>query len=351
MFRFIFCVLFMMNVLGAKAQNYPQAIERTWVAKNFKFHTGEVFKELTVGFTTVGDPKGLPVLMLHGTAGSAKSLLNTQFAGELFGPGQALDANKYFIVLPDSIGVGRSSKPSDGLKRQFPRYNYEDMVKAQYRLITEELGIEHLRLVSGNSMGGMQTWLWGVLYPDFMDLLVPLASTPSAMSGRNWMTRRLIIDSIKNDPTWNNGNYTEQPKSLKFASAFFSIATSGGTKALQRIGATREKADAFVNSKLSDATPADANDNLYQWESSADYDPEPFLENISARVLIINAEDDERNPPELARIERALQRIKNARFHLIASSDQTSGHGTTGQAKWWHQELSKELLATPMRKP
>ncbi len=348
---FVFLFLLMAHVIGAHAQNYPQPVEGSWVAKDFKFHTGETFKELKIGYQTVGEPSGLPVLMLHGTAGSAKSLLNMNFAGELFGPGQALDAKKYFLILPDSIGVGLSSKPSDGLKRQFPRYNYDDMVQAQYRLVTQGLGIEHLRLVSGNSMGGMQTWIWGIKYPEFMDVLAPLASTPSAMSGRNWMMRRLIIDAIQNDPTWNHGNYTEQPKSLKFASTFFSLATSGGTKAMQKIGSTREKADAFVNSKLNEPMAADANDNLYQWESSADYDPQPFLKNIKARVLIINAEDDERNPPELGRMEQVLKQLKNARLHLIPSSDQTSGHGTTGQAKWWSQELLKELQSVPTFKP
>ena len=348
---FVFLFLLMAHVIGAHAQNYPQPVEGSWVAKDFKFHTGETFKELKIGYQTVGEPSGLPVLMLHGTAGSAKSLLNMNFAGELFGPGQALDAKKYFLILPDSIGVGLSSKPSDGLKRQFPRYNYDDMVQAQYRLVTQGLGIEHLRLVSGNSMGGMQTWIWGIKYPEFMDVLAPLASTPSAMSGRNWMMRRLIIDAIQNDPTWNHGNYTEQPKSLKFASTFFSLATSGGTKAMQKIGSTREKADAFVNSKLNEPMAADANDNLYQWEYSADYDPQPFLKNIKARVLIINAEDDERNPPELGRMEQVLKQLKNARLHLIPSSDQTSGHGTTGQAKWWSQELLKELQSVQTFKP
>jgi homoserine O-acetyltransferase len=200
-------------------------------------------------------------------------------------------------------------------------------------------------------MGGMQTWLWGTHYPDFMDLLVPMASTPSAMSGRNWMMRRLIIDAIQNDPTWNQGNYTEQPKSLQFASAFFSIATSGGTKALQRIGPTKDLADAYVNQKLKENTPADANDNLYQWESSADYNPEPDLKKIKARVLIINAEDDERNPVELGRLEKALEVLPNARLFLIPSSDQTSGHGTTSQAKWWSHELQKELSNAPLPKP
>ena len=339
-------VLNVLSVQSALAQNQPIATEHTWVAKDFKFHTGEVFKELRIGYQTLGAPGGEPVLILHGTAGSSKTLMNPNFAGELFGPGQVLDANKYFIVIPDSIGTGRSSKPSDGLKRQFPRYNYDDMVSAQYRLVSEGLGLSHLRMVLGNSMGGMQTWLWGERYPDFMDLLVPMASSPSAMSGRNWMMRRLIIDAIQNDPTWNQGNYSEQPKSLQFASAFFSIATSGGSQALQRLGSSKDKADAFVNAKLKDNAQADANDNLYQWESSADFDPEPRLKNIKARMLIINAADDERNPPELGHMERALKILPHARLFLSPASDQTAGHSTTGLAKWWSDELRKELSTT-----
>jgi len=348
---FTLLLLLLSSTINAFAQNYPTPSEHTWVAKDFKFHTGEVFSELTIGYKTLGTPGAQAVLILHGTAGSSNTMLTSNFAGQLFAPGQALDASKYFIVIPDSIGVGRSSKPSDGLRRKFPRYNYQDMVQAQYRLITEGLGLKHLRLVLGNSMGGMQTWLWGIQYPDFMDLLVPMASTPSAMSGRNWMMRRLIIDSIQNDPTWREGNYTEQPKSLQFASAFFSIATSGGTKALQKIGSTKDLADAYVNQKLKENSQADANDNLYQWESSADYNPEPELKKIKARVLIINAQDDERNPVELGRIEKALEVLPNARLFLIQGSDQTAGHGTTGQAKWWSHELQKELSNLSLHQP
>lgn len=337
--------------LTSLAQPLVQGIEHTWIARDFKFHTGEVFKELQLGYQTLGDPSAPAVLVLHGTAGSAKSLMTPQFAGQLFGPGQALDASKYFIVIPDNIGVGHSSKPSDGLRRNFPRYNYQDMVMAQYRLITEGLGLRHLRLVLGNSMGGMQTWLWGTQYPDFMDLLVPMASTPSAMSGRNWMMRRLLIESIVNDPTWKDGNYTEQPKNFQIASAFFSIATSGGTKALQRMGSTKEQADALVYKRIKEYQGADANDNLYQWESSADFNPEPDLKKIKARVLMINAEDDERNPPELGHLQRAIDVLSNARLLLIPSSDQTAGHSTTGQAKWWHQELAKELQSLPLHTP
>ena len=193
---------------AAMAADYPAPKEGDWIARDFRFHTGEVMPELRLHYTTVGEPSGEPVLILHGTTGSGASMLTPAFAGELFGPGQPLDASKYFIILPDALGAGKSSKPSDGLRAKFPRYNYDDMVAAQYRLVTEGLGVRHLRLVLGNSMGGMHTWMWGVNYPDFMDALVPMASQPTEMSGRNWMMRRLLIDTIRNDPDWNNGNYT-----------------------------------------------------------------------------------------------------------------------------------------------
>lgn len=336
------------SVTPCFANDYYLQKNDVWIAKDFRFHTGEVFSELKVGYTTVGDPSGEPVLILHGTAGNGKGMLNPAFGGELFGPGQPLDAKKYFIILPDAIGTGNSSKPSDGLRAEFPRYNYDDMVLAQYRLVTEGLGIKHLRLVLGNSMGGMQTWLWGISYPDFMDALVPMASMPIEMSGRNWMTRRFISESIRRDPDWNNGNYTTQPKSAQFASVFYAIATNGGNQTLHRLAPTREKADQIVDQRLTAPFSADANDILYQWESSGDFHPRN-LEAIEAPVLVINSADDERNPPELGVMERELKRIKYARLYVIPASDQTIGHSTTGQAKWWKDQLVEFLKSTPYR--
>jgi homoserine O-acetyltransferase len=328
------------GILGAQTYTPKQSI---WVAKSFKFHTGEVLPEMKIGYITIGEPSGIPVLILHGTAGTAKGLLSNIFGDQLFGPGQVLDSSKYFVIIPDAIGVGNSSKPSDGLKMKFPRYNYDDMVDAQYRLVSEGLGIKHLRLVLGNSMGGMQTWLWGIKYPDYMDLLVPMAASPVAMSGRNWMMRRFIIDSVRNDPEWKDGNYTKQPKSIQFASVYFNIATSGGDQGLFKLAPTREKGDQLLNTRLSAPFVVDANDNLYQWESSGDYDPSPYLEKIKARVLVINAADDERNPPVLGFMEKSLPRIKNAKLFLIPASSETVGHSTTGQAKWWTKELNSTL--------
>src|SRR5712691_10853840 len=208
----LWSLIFTLTSLPGLAADYPAPQEGSWVVRDFRFHTGEVMPELRLHYTTVGAPTGEPVLILHGTGGSAANFLNASFAGELFGEGQPLDAKKYFIILPDALGAGKSGKPSDGLRAKFPLYNYADMVAAQHRLVTEGLGIKHLRLVIGNSMGGMQTWMWGSAYPDFMDALVPMAAQPTAMSSRNWMMRRMITDAVRNDPDWNNGNYTTQPR-------------------------------------------------------------------------------------------------------------------------------------------
>jgi homoserine O-acetyltransferase len=334
--------------LSAVAADYPAPKEGDWVARDFRFHTGEVVSELRLHYATVGAPSGQPVLVLHGTGGTGISMLTPTFAGELFGPGQPLDASKYFIILPDAIGTGKSTKPSDGLRTKFPKYNYDDMVEAQYRLVTEGLGIRHLRLVLGNSMGGMLTWVWGEKYPQAMDVLVPLASQPSPMASRNWMLRRMMIETIRNDPEWNNGNYTTQPRSLRLAPVFYNIATAGGTLGYQKLAPTRDAADKLIDDRLAAPPPADANDFLYQWESSRDYDPSPGLERIQATVLVINSADDERNPPETGITERELKRVKNGHLHLIPASEETRGHLTTGQAKFYKQQL-QELLQTAPR--
>ena len=332
----------------SRAAEYPAPVQGDWVAKDFRFHTGEVLPELRLHYTTVGAPTGEPVLVLHGTAGSGAAFLNPGFAGELFGPGQPLDASRYYVILPDAIGAGDSAKPSDGLRTQFPRYNYDDMVDAQYRLVTEHLKVRHLRLVIGNSMGGMQTWLWATKYPKAMDVAVPMASTPAAMSGRNWMMRRLIIDSIRSDPDWMGGHYTKQPRSAQLASVFYNLATNGGDQALYKAAPTRERADELVNQRLAAPFRADANDLLYQWESSGDYNP-AGLERIEAALLAINSADDERNPPELGLLEREIRRVRDGRMLLIPASEQTAGHATTAQAKFWKDELAKVLATAPRR--
>jgi homoserine O-acetyltransferase/O-succinyltransferase len=240
-------------------------------------------------------------------------------------------------------------QPSDGLKTKFPQYNYADMVDAQYRLVAEGLGIKHVRMIIGNSMGGMNTWLWGEKYPGYMDALVPMACQPTAMASRNWILRRIMLESIRQDPEYANGNYTKQPNSLKTASAFFAFATSGGTLNYQKQAPTRGHADKLVDARLAAPMTADANDFLWQWGSSADYDPAPDLEKIEAPLLLINAADDERNPPETGITETAMKRVKNGKLLLIPASEQTSGHGTTANARFYKQALQEFLASAPQK--
>ena len=235
------------------------------------------------------------------------------------------------------------------MRAKFPRYSYDDMVLAQYRLVAEGLGVRHLRLVIGNSMGGMHAWIWGTAYPDFMDALVPMASQPTEMSSRNWMMRRLIIDTIRKDPEWNGGNYTAQPKGWRAAAVFYGISTNGGTLAYQKLAPTRDAADKLLDDRLAAPFNADANDFLYQWDSSRDYNPAPRLEKIGAALLAINSADDERNPPETGIMERELKRVKNGKLYLIPASDDTRGHGTTGMAKFWAKQLQDFLQSVPKR--
>jgi len=347
----VWMLLLTVTVSSVAAADYPAPKEGAWVVRDFRFHTGETLPELRLHYTTVGAPTGEPVLILHGTTGSGAGFLTPAFAGELFGPGQPLDATRYYVILPDAIGTGKSSKPSDGLRASFPKYNYDDMVDAQYRLVKEHLGVRHLRLVLGNSMGGMQTWMWAQKYPDFMDVAVPMASLPVEMSGRNWIMRRLIIDAIRNDPEWMNGNYTKQPRSLQVASVFYGLATSGGNQALYKAAPTREKADALLNQRLSAPFRGDANDHLYQWDASRDYNPSAGLERIEAVLLAINSADDERNPAELGVLDREIKRVKHGRVRLIPASEQTAGHGTTAQARFWKQDLAEVLQSAPRRTP
>ena len=340
---------FALVALAANAADYPTPKEGEWVARDFKFHTGEVMPALRMHYTTIGEPTGQPVLVLHGTSQRGGAMLTPAFAGELFGPGQPLDATKYFIIIPDSLGHGKSTRPSEGLKAKFPRYNYDDMVQAQYRLLTEGLGIKRVRLIIGNSMGGMHAWLWGEKYPAFMDALAPMASQPTAMAARNWMLRRLMLEAIRRDPEYKGGEYTAQPPSMKVAVTMYGIATSGGTLAYQKVAPTSEKADKFVDERLAAPFNPDANDFVYAWDSSRDYDPEPNLEKIEAPVLVINAADDERNPPETGITERALKRIKNVQLLLIPASEDTRGHGTTASAKFYKAQLQEFLQKVPQR--
>jgi homoserine O-acetyltransferase/O-succinyltransferase len=328
---------------------YPAPHEADWIARDFRFNTGEVMSKVRLHYRTIGDPSGEPVLVLHGTTGTGASMLTPDFAGELFDPGQPLDTNKSFIILPDALGAGGSSKPSDGLRARFPAYNYDDMVLAQHRLLTEHLNIRHLRLLIGNSMGGMHAWIWGVRYPDFMDALVPMASQPTEMSGRNWMLRRMLVEMVLNDPEYRGGDYTSQPGSLRLSSAFFALATNGGTLACQKAAPTIELADRYVDAKLAQPFTLDANDFVYQWSASRGYNPAPGLSNVKAAVLAINAADDERYPPETGLMQRAMQLVCNGRLLLIPASEDTCGHGTNGLARFYNRELHELLQTAPRR--
>ena len=344
-----FSVALALTPISASAADYPTPKQGDWIAKNFKFHTGQTVPELRLHYTTIGEPTGQPVLVLHGSGGSATNMLTAAFAGELFGPGQPLDAARYYIIIPDGLGHGKSSKPSNGLKTAFPKYNYEDMVDAHYRLVKEGLGIDHLRLVIGNSMGGMHTWIWGGRYPEFMDALVPMASQPTEMAARNWMLRRMMIETIRNDPDYNGGNYTAQPRMMKYAVSAYQIATGGGTLAYQTLAPTAAAADKMVDERLAVPVTADANDFLYQWEASRDYNPTNGLDKIEATLLAINAADDERNPPETGVTDAAMKKVRNGRLFLIPASTETRGHLTTGNAAFWKQQLRELLQTAPQR--
>lgn len=323
--------------------NYPTPVENDFFISNFEFNSNESLAELRLHYTTIGDPQNPPVLLLHGTTGSASTLLTPSFAGELFGLGQALDASKYFLIIPDAIGTGQSSKPSDGLKAAFPKYNYADMVKAQYLLITEHLKISKLHLIIGFSMGGMHAWMWGHMYPQMMDKLVPMASLPIEVAGRNWLTRRMLLEMIRKDPAYQNGNYAESPAIVSQALAFFSMATNGGNQALLHQAPTRDAADALFDQMLSKKSPLDANDLIYQYEASRGYNPYPHLEKISCDVLAINSLDDERNPIEFGTLENAQKVVPKLQILYIPGSPLSQGHLTLLKATLWSEKLDKWL--------
>ena len=326
---------------------YPEPQSGSFVIEDFEFESGEVLPELTVAYMTIGDPAGAPVLITHGTTSSAESMLGEKFADNLYGPGQPLDAQKYFLILVDAIGAGNSSKPSDGMRTEFPEQTLMDMVNAQKILLTDHLEIDRLHLKIGFSMGGMLTWTWLTEYPDFMDGGVPIASLPGPMSGRNWMMRRMVIDAVRDDPAWNNGNYEEQPPMLRYMSTWFGLATSNGNLRLQSLGATREMADAFVDDKKDTQTVGDANDTLYMWNASRDFDPTPKLADIQAKVLLIISQDDERNPVELPMLEEGMAKVPDGAVYIVPEDEETTGHGTTYNSAYYVDPLSEFLQTLP----
>jgi homoserine O-acetyltransferase/O-succinyltransferase len=334
-------------LLLSSAVHAATPVEGDVVLHDFHFHSGQVMPELRIHYRTLGERSGEPVLILHGTGQTGAGMLNPNFAGPLFNEGAPLDPAKYFIILPDAIGTGGSTKPSDGMRAHFPDYDYTDMVEGQYRLITEGRGLHHLRLVLGNSMGGMQTWLWAEQHPDFSDGFVPMASQPTAMASRNWMMRRMLVETIRADPAYAGGNYTTEPPLLRYITTMFGIATSGGTLAWQAQAPSSAAADKLVQGMLAAPPPRDANDFVYQWASSQDYDAEPGLSRITAPLLAINSADDERNPAETGITARAVTQVAKGEYYLVPASTETRGHGTTAYAKFWATKLRDFLASLP----
>jgi homoserine O-acetyltransferase len=336
--------------LYSQSTDYHNPDQGTFVVKDFQFKSGERLPEVKIHYYTLGAPQKdasgkvrNAVIILHGTGGSGRQFLSANFAGVLFGPGRLLDATKYFIILPDNVGHGQSSKPSEGLHMRFPHYEYDDMIELQYRLVTQGLGVNHLRLVMGTSMGGMHTWLWGEQHPDFMDALLPLASQPIEIAGRNRMMRRMIMDDIRTDPEWNNGEYKTQPHGLAAAEGVLLIMGSAPLR-MQKEEPTREKADTYLEDRIAQGVKTtDANDMLYYFDASRNYNPEPQLEKIIAPLTAINSADDQINPPELKIIDVDIQRVKKGKYVLLPITPETRGHGTHTWPAIWQQHLA-ELL-------
>jgi homoserine O-acetyltransferase/O-succinyltransferase len=343
--------LILLTATVAAAQSKPTPQESDFILHNFRFKTGDTLPELRMHYLTFGKPAHdangrvtNAVLILHGTGGSGRQFLQPQFADVLFGPGQLLDVTKYFVVLPDNIGHGKSSKPSDGMHAKFPQYDYDDMVLAQHELLTQGLGVNHLRLVMGTSMGCMHSWVWGETYPDFMDAVMPLACLPVQIAGRNRVWRKMVIDGVRNDPEWNHGEYKTEPRAaLEIGSDFLIIAGSAPLP-MQNSLPTRDAADKYLEEATKrNMSNLDANDFLYAVTSSRNYDPSGGLEKITVPVMFVNSADDFINPPELGIAEKEIKRVKRGKFVLIPASAQTHGHGTHTWAAIWQQYL-KELL-------
>jgi homoserine O-acetyltransferase/O-succinyltransferase len=345
------CVLlFVFAAVIARAADYPAPAPGNFVVKDFTFKSGERLAEVKLHYYTLGTPQKdssgkvrNAVLILHGTGGSGRQFLSPNFGGVVFGPGQLLDATKYFIILPDNVGHGESSKPSDGMRMRFPHYEYDDMIELQYRLLTQGLGVNHLRLVMGTSMGGMHTWLWAEQHPDFIDAAMPLASLPVEIAGRNRMTRRMIIDAIRTSPDWNNGEYKEQPHGLAAALDVLLMMGSAPLR-MQKELPTREQADKFLEDFIAARMKTtDANDMIYYFDASRNYNPEPQLEKITAPLTAVNSADDQINPPELKILDRDIQRVKQGKYVLLPITEQTRGHGTHTWPAIWGNHL-EELL-------
>jgi homoserine O-acetyltransferase len=330
------------------AADSPAPAEGDYTIRNFKFQSGETIPELRLHYYTLGKPSAAnAVLIMHGTGGTGHGFSSPGFGGELFNEGQPIDASKYFVIMPDAIGHGKSSKPSDGMRAHFPHYCYHDMVTADYRLLTEHLGVQHLRLAMGTSMGAMHSWVWGEMYPDFVDALMPLASAPVEIAGRNRLLRDMIMDAITSDPEYNHGDYDHPIHGLRAAQDGLTMMTSSPLQ-MHKLYPTREQADEGFERLMKTAMEKDANDVWYQYASSSDYNPEPELEKIKARLIAVNSADDVVNPPELGILERTIKRVKNGRYVLIPTGPDTRGHGTHSVAKLWKQYVVELLGPEPV---
>lgn len=328
--------------------------EGDFVVRDFRFRSGETLPELRLHYTTFGEPRRdasgrvtNAVMVLHGTGGSGRQFLAPQFADELLVPGGLLDPAKYYVILPDGIGHGKSSKPSDGLRARFPKYDYDDMVAAQHLLLTQGLKVDRLRLLMGTSMGCMHGFVWGETWPDFADALAPFACLPNEIAGRNRVWRKLLIDAITKDPAWKGGDYVDQPREgLRTALGLLMVAGASPLP-MQIANPTRESADRAVDDYFAARMPPlDANDLIYQVAASRTYDPSPKLEAITAPVLWINSADDFINPPELGLAEAQARRLKNGTFVLLPISEKTRGHGSHTWAVLWKDRLAAFLKAT-----
>ena len=344
---FTITAAFTLAATTAQAADFPEPKRATYVIENFKFQSGETLEKMNVSYLTIGDPSNPAVLVTHGTTGQAKGMLGEKFAGNLYGPGQPLDASKYYLILVDAIGAGMSSKPSDGMRAEFPEQTLLDMVNAQKMLLEDGMDIDKLHVKIGFSMGGMLTWTWLTEYPEFMDGGVPIASMPGPMAGRNWMMRRMVIDAVRDDPAWNNGNYEEQPPMLRYMSAWFGMATAGGNLRLQELGATNEMASAYVDKRKAEQKVGDANDTMYMWNASRDFDPTPKLGDIKAKVLVVLSQDDERNPVELPMLKENMAKIPDAELVIVPESAETNGHGTTYNSAYYADQLGAWMKTLP----
>jgi homoserine O-acetyltransferase/O-succinyltransferase len=347
--------VFFLACVPLGAADFPDPIPGDFILRDFKFNSGETMPEVRMHYRTLGKPvrddKGIVrngVLVLHGTGGEGgrfvgKDAIGQMFAGELFGKDQPLDATRFFIVIPDNLGHGLSTKPSDKLHARFPKYGYHDMIAAQHRLLTEGLQVNHLRLVMGTSMGGMQTWLWGQKYPDFMDALMPLASLPTQISGRNFVWRKMISDAIRTDPEWHEGEYKTKPPGLRLAVEMLYFMGSNPV-IRQKEGPTRLVAGKALEKYVAEQLKrTDANDLLYAVESSFDYDPGPGLDKIQAPLMAVNFGDDLINPPELGILESEIKRVPKGRAVVMPLTPETIGHGTHTKAAVWKQHLERLL--------